>query len=111
MVAVLQHAGVVAEVSVPVPREADEPKDGRRRRFSERLVTGSCAKVIFAGRHGYPGVELWLPEAALEEVSPHPRLRELLSNFERAEVALQQKQHQLELAQKAFATQLKEWMD
>eukprot|EP00435_Cladocopium_sp_Y103_P036402 s2616_g9.t1 len=62
-------------------------------------------------RHGHPSVHLWFPEEALEEVSPHPRLRELLGNFERTELALQQKQAQLDQAQRAFSAQMQQFME
>lgn len=111
--AILGQAGVVEETG-PVPPERDEAdsEDGRRWHYrTEGPTSGTCARVVFAGRHGHPSVHLWFPEEALEEVSPHPRLRELLGNFERAEVALQQKQAQLDQAQRAFSAQMQQFME
>lgn len=113
MKAVLGQAGILEETCArPPEREAEEPEDGRRRQFREPgSASSTCARVIFAGRHGYPPVQLWFPEEALEDVTPHPRLRELLTTFEKAEIAFQQKQAQLDATVKAFAAQQQQWMD
>ena len=111
--AVLGQVGVIEE-TCPVPPERidDDLEDGRRRHFRVTGATsGRCARVVFAGRHGHPSIHLWFPEDALEDVTPHPRLRELLTNLMGAERALQQKQAQLDHAQRAFSAELEQFME
>lgn len=104
--------GVVQAVEAPEPRLQGEAKDGRRRHFRSQqgAVVDRAVKVSYAGRHGWPAVELWYPEEALADVLPPAELLELVRRAERIEDQLQCKQRQLQEAQEQFVAEQQQWM-
>eukprot|EP00931_Biecheleriopsis_adriatica_P105707 TRINITY_DN80247_c0_g1_i1.p1 TRINITY_DN80247_c0_g1~~TRINITY_DN80247_c0_g1_i1.p1 ORF type:complete len:761 (-),score=95.39 TRINITY_DN80247_c0_g1_i1:81-2363(-) len=114
--------GVVREVvDMPTPRSQGEAKDGRRRRprtsDSEEgdvvpsvLPGGRAVKVSYAGRHGWPALELWYPESALADVPPPAHLLELVHRSEQLEALLQGKQQQLQEVREELVAQQEQWM-
>lgn len=104
--------GVVQAVEVPEARLSGEAKDGRRRHFraQQAAAVDQAVKVSYAGRHGWPAVELWYPEGALADVLPPAELLELVRLGERVQEQLQCKQRQLQEAQEQFAAEQQQWM-
>eukprot|EP00928_Gymnodinium_smaydae_P058374 TRINITY_DN41576_c0_g1_i1.p1 TRINITY_DN41576_c0_g1~~TRINITY_DN41576_c0_g1_i1.p1 ORF type:complete len:742 (+),score=59.54 TRINITY_DN41576_c0_g1_i1:74-2299(+) len=115
--------GVVQEVidAPPPVRAKGERKDGRRRRpkmvdasddddDAPALPVGRSVRVSYAGRHGWPAIELWYPETALVDVPPPSHLLELVQRAERVEAVLSKKQLQLQETQLEFAAQQRQWM-
>jgi len=110
----IQAAGVVCEI-VPIPPAVlpgDVP-DGRRNTF--RSISGDdenatndigfVTRVEYLGRHGHPSVFLWYPEAALENIAPPMKIRQVLLEWEAAGEQLRTKQAQLKLLEVQFAMQ------
>lgn len=109
---ILRVVGQVREIcDVPPPRGKDEEPDGRRKMSADAeqgpVIAGDRAvKVVYAGRHGHKDVILWFPWDAVEEVRTPERLQALLQAYEDAELALRNKQRELQEAQKLFEAQM-----
>lgn len=118
----IRDIGIVREVlDVPPGRERNEIPDGRKRQVLDPLATDNqpegeqntpdpVAKVVYPGKHGRPGMALWYPESALEEVRPPLLLRELAARVDQAEQDLRRSRELLKDLETQFAQQQQQWM-
>jgi len=112
----INAVGIVHEI-VPIPPATmpdEDVPDGRRRGFrqvdeGQEQELGNVVRVLYGGRHGYPPVILWYPEAALEDIMPPREIKKLVSELESVSVQLHAKQSQLRELEVQFSAQRHHW--